>query len=592
MQLSTIKISNILSFPYVENLTSIEWVKFHNHEQGVINILIGPNGSGKSNLLDIIHAVWKYGLTINFDRSIINNKVTLTMNPNNSHKLTPHRWQEDKPSHIYMSLLLSEDDINNLLFILKERETLNSIIIEHSNSDFRIENIEKSKITQIKKIPLYFDLQDNLFILHNNNDKIIEFIYTYFQHFELIQQCVDIYNNYWKNKTRNRYPLRNTFAFITSDNNFTTNNKPLRLLQKKIENLSKENQTITPSLLQSFFLESLNNTLSHYINLTLQYTDSKSEITFKDKEWYIFNYHELSSGEQSFVSLIFLIYSHDLHNGLIIIDEPELHLHPQSQKKFLELIEDMKLKQHLQCIIATHSPSLINEHNINNVFRSTKTTQWTAIYSTKIQNNTDDTTILQMIKFDHIAKIFFADKIILVEWETDLYFFSFLLEFLSKDDTRKHRIQNYEIITISGKWGVKRRKQFLKKFSNQVFYIGDWDNSLEYGIISPAELNSIPKLRFADNRGSKYSAVVDYLKKHNSWLYKRIYNNIKKLYNNNVFLLQYWDLEAYIGTQSKGLDDTVNFCLHEFNTRYHDPRFSEKREELLFIIDQIFSQKW
>lgn len=235
--------------------------------------------------MDIIHAVWKYGLTINFYRSIINNKIQLTINQNNDHKLTPHRGQENQPSHIYMSLLLSEDDINNLLFLLKERETLNSIISEHSNSDFRIENIEKSKITQIKKIPLYFDLQDNIFTLHHNNDEIIEFIYTYFQHFELIQQCMDIYNNHWEAKTRNRYPLRNTFAFITSDNNFTTNNnKPLRLLQKKIENLTTENNQNSPSLLQSFFLESLNNTLSHYINLTIQYTDSKSEILFKDKE--------------------------------------------------------------------------------------------------------------------------------------------------------------------------------------------------------------------------------------------------------------------------------------------------------------------
>ena len=40
MQLATVKISNLLSFPYVENLTAIDAVKFHNIESGVINILI------------------------------------------------------------------------------------------------------------------------------------------------------------------------------------------------------------------------------------------------------------------------------------------------------------------------------------------------------------------------------------------------------------------------------------------------------------------------------------------------------------------------------------------------------------------------
>lgn len=96
-------------------------------------------------------------------------------------------------------------------------------------------------------------------------------------------------------------------------------------------------------------------------------------------------YEELSSGEQSFLSLILLIYSHDLQNGFLIIDEPELHLHPQSQKEFLNLIEEMKTKQHMQCIIATHSPMMINEHNINHVFRCSKVDGKSIISSTNSQ---------------------------------------------------------------------------------------------------------------------------------------------------------------------------------------------------------------
>jgi predicted ATP-dependent endonuclease of OLD family len=56
-----------------------------------------------------------------------------------------------------------------------------------------------------------------------------------------------------------------------------------------------------------------------------------------------------------------------------------------------------------------------------------------------------------MLKFDHIAKIFFVDIIILVEGETDMYFFSHYIEYLKTLPERSNRIHNYEIITISGK---------------------------------------------------------------------------------------------------------------------------------------------
>ena len=56
-----------------------------------------------------------------------------------------------------------------------------------------------------------------------------------------------------------------------------------------------------------------------------------------------------------------------------------------------------------------------------------------------------------MLKFDHIAKIFFVDIIILVEGETDMYFLSYYINYLKTLPQWSDRIKNYEIITISGK---------------------------------------------------------------------------------------------------------------------------------------------
>lgn len=48
MQLTNIKISNLLSYPYHPDLKQAEGVKFYNRKNANVNVLIGPNGAGKS----------------------------------------------------------------------------------------------------------------------------------------------------------------------------------------------------------------------------------------------------------------------------------------------------------------------------------------------------------------------------------------------------------------------------------------------------------------------------------------------------------------------------------------------------------------
>ena len=577
MQLSTIKISNIFSFPFVENLTTVEWVKFHNQQIGVINILIWPNGSGKSNLLDIINAVRKYGITTNY--TLEQWEPFCIKNCNKTqHNLTKHRGQETKKSHIYLSLLLSQEDYNNIFFLIEKRDIINDIISQYSDSNIQFLSITKEKILTKQKIPLYFSLDDNNhLILQNNEDPIIQFIYQYLQNFELIQICSDIYNT---SHSSRRGSLRNTFALITSENSSVSNNipKPIHLFCKKLNSFKTQPNNI--SVLENFFIDSTNNILKKYtwFEIVSQKNLSENSFLIKNSSWYTFMYEELSSGEQSFLSLILLIYSHDLQNGFLIIDEPELHLHPQSQKEFLNLIEEMKTKQHMQCIVATHSPMMINEHNINHVFRCSKVDGKSIISSTNSQFWEDEATLLQMLKFDHIAKIFFVDTIILVEGETDMYFLSHYIEYLKTLPKWQHRIQQYEIITISGKWWIKRRRHFLKKFNSHVYYIGDRDNTIEYNLLSNQELLSLPHHRLANNKWSKYAAIVQYIQKTKPDLYTHIIQWIQSLYNNDVFLLTQWDLEAYIGIQSKWLDDTVHFCTQNFSQWIIDPIFEEKRD--------------
>jgi len=69
---------------------------------------------------------------------------------------------------------------------------------------------------------------------------------------------------------------------------------------------------------------------------------------------------QLSSGEQHEVVLLFELIFNAKQNTLVLIDEPEISLHVNWQKEFLnDLLRIIEI-QNIQVLIATHSPSIIN----------------------------------------------------------------------------------------------------------------------------------------------------------------------------------------------------------------------------------------
>lgn len=70
---------------------------------------------------------------------------------------------------------------------------------------------------------------------------------------------------------------------------------------------------------------------------------------------------QLSSGEQHETVLLFDLIFNTKQNVLVLIDEPEISLHVSWQKEFLnDLLRIIEI-QNIQVVIATHSPSIIND---------------------------------------------------------------------------------------------------------------------------------------------------------------------------------------------------------------------------------------
>ncbi|MGW6745048.1 AAA family ATPase [Streptomyces sp. NPDC055025] len=67
---------------------------------------------------------------------------------------------------------------------------------------------------------------------------------------------------------------------------------------------------------------------------------------------------DLSSGEHEALGLMYMVRRLATAGGILLVDEPELHLHPSLQTTILEMIE--KGSESSQLWLSTHSPNLIN----------------------------------------------------------------------------------------------------------------------------------------------------------------------------------------------------------------------------------------
>lgn len=91
------------------------------------------------------------------------------------------------------------------------------------------------------------------------------------------------------------------------------------------------------------------------------FVDSDGNIRLKASNQKIDIYH-LSSGEKQIVTFFaYLIFGLETTNqSIFIVDEPELSLHLNWQRKFVDAI--MSINQNVQLIFATHAPEMIGKH--------------------------------------------------------------------------------------------------------------------------------------------------------------------------------------------------------------------------------------
>lgn len=86
-----------------------------------------------------------------------------------------------------------------------------------------------------------------------------------------------------------------------------------------------------------------------------------------NEEVYANDHQKYSSGQSMLINLIVEIVAHIRKNTLILIDEPEIHLHPKGITTFIGILNKICKEFNSCCILATHSSVIVQELLSRNV---------------------------------------------------------------------------------------------------------------------------------------------------------------------------------------------------------------------------------
>ena len=650
MQIKEIKISNLLSFPYVnpDDFQKMTPISFYgeNGYQG-LKIFIGNNASGKSNFIKILEEFFAtlikdFSFDTRFLRdSDISMRKAIQSRNNYTKYLQTNNKTPNQPSILEISLELSDVDYENIGFVCKYASKINSILDKYSKLNLRFPEYKlQTLLEQPHTLTLHasFDEKEQEFTI--DESKLNEyqlFILLCIRYQKLLQIVIVIFNQYEKKpEERKRYLLKKSFAILNNNRsnldfkNFINPNEIINDLdysrnslvgytwciykiwsilenftQKELlsPDLNQQEKVIDERLKKSDFFVSLNYMMNKYFDkqLRVDYVNGMIGFYMVDKNERVFYFNDLSDGEKSLLTMIFALYGNNLADGFMIVNEPELHLHPQYQKELAEVCEEISDRIGTQFIISTNSSLFINEKNLTNVYRMYKNKDQNSLISApKITVDYDDATLMHMLRFENLSKIFFVDKIILVEGDTDAYFFSFYLNYLKTQPEWKNVIRDYEIININGKGSFSTWRRFLKKFNIKNYFIGDWDNTVDYWFFSRAELNrfyllankQVKKQKTEKRYSDYYNRLVKTILTFAPKKHKAIIKGIERLYADQVFILKEGAIETYVPLERKGLSYMAYFCNAYFYNWLLDEHFASQRKELNQIMKIIFTSSY
>jgi len=159
---------------------------------------------------------------------------------------------------------------------------------------------------------------------------------------------------------------------------------------------------------------------------------------------------------------------------VLLMDEPEICLHPESIRQAKEILYNLALSGEWQIIITSHSPIFIDlSKNNTNIIRIHKDDKEVRIFKAVEANlSDDDKEKLKMLNiFDsYFAEFFFAKNVIVVEGDTEYTAFKKII------DANKSKYKDIHIIRARGKYTIIPIIKILLKWGKGFTILHDSDD--------------------------------------------------------------------------------------------------------------------
>ena len=363
-----------------------------------ISIIIGPNGGGKTNLLDAIVVMMRRHLfaapyIIPAPTEEDPDRWELRNNDHLSHmRIERHSRHPDIDQVIEIDIEITPQDIEYMRAIKQDAPILLDRSRKHIYPNpwkstaswdisimspgtvytyiLRNDNFESPDIDSARQFLQYlrlFEIDNQVRAETGNATLQFPFLYMPTARSSAgFQSTVSLsgYNDYEVKRSNDATTSRNSQSFLQlavgrlaqkfrlmqEDNNFDARRKfhedeNVRLLSSELMHLGYEWSLRTK------------NALTNEYDLYLK------------KQGTEFIASAASSGERELLNYIFAIYALNVKDALIVVDEPELHLHPRWQNSLLSMFDRLSRNTGNQFVLSTHSPSFVTPHSIPSVTR-------------------------------------------------------------------------------------------------------------------------------------------------------------------------------------------------------------------------------
>lgn len=434
-----------------------------------LNIFIGKNDVGKSNILKALDLFFNWQESIDW-------KETSTSGSGNDYEYTTsirdyRLFFDQKPGTIELvaCVELDNEEIDKLFpdtiidlrgnpEPLSREEIGNSVIVskqivgtENKHATWKINSIEMENL-------LLYRMEDGKFLrkkdgiygfTNDGEDIVMKFLNLMKNKFFLIPAVRNIEK---EGRLKNSASLNGKFI----PNEFLKQEKNISFEKEQIfKQINKDVSIMFPKYQNTASMEDGENNIEIYFNKF-----PSSSVGDGIKQQFI-NTFNLNSYE----------------NVIFGIEEPEIHLHPEAQRKAFDFLKEKSKEK--QIITTTHSTLFVDCSNGNKVYLVKEGEE--NIADLKLIENKEE---FKLIKYELGAKntdLFFYNAIVIIEGDSEEIAFPIISNALGIDLERN----GIKLINIKGKDKLRKIKEFLKYIKDsdvKSFVILDKDKSAEKDI--------------------------------------------------------------------------------------------------------------